>query len=345
MDYLSDKNPAGLNWIKGHLTAPEVEKQASEASGVFADRTNGEHPIGTTSEAWHSYAYLKTSSVKGPRTEALLKTVKLAGVALGLNDELEEIDRLVDTELSKSAAEAAKDGDLGGDYALEYAKGGELQRHFPIGTRYQLVKSAIDMSNQRWKLPLDWVTHASRRIVKKARELGVADHELPNLVLENGVEREVDFERAAKVAEQRRHYVDDDSMEIYGATVKLASLDSPENLQQYIDVFVDLDHLNGVDYTKHLNPYQAFYSGMDSQEFSKFASEHVLMDERVFVPSEAFKAIEDSLKVLFGTSNGENLYEGFKSANFDGVKLTNMVKGMDEEDRDALAKVLVTYAT
>ena len=340
MDYITDKNPKGLKWVEENLSPPDCVKEASETpSGAFADLTRMEHPIGTPAEAWRSYAYLKTAHVAGDRDQELIRTIKLAGVALGIGDELDKIDAFVASSREKSASDSQP------DFALEYSREGEHVKLFPIGDARSLIKSARSLGEQSWKTPLEWFWHASRKIVKRASELGVNPDLIPANVWEHGKDRMVDYDKAMRVARQRAPYVDSESAGLYVDVVKSASVDQERPVKDYIDIFVDLDHLNDIDYKKHINPYQAFYSGDSESDWDKFASSHVLMSDRVFIPVAAFQKVEGKLPVLFGKANGEKIASAFRETGYDGLKLTNLVADLDESDRESLVKLLLACGT
>ena len=302
MDFITDNNPKNINYVKSLLgdlppyvkSANYVEKPRV-ARGSFANTVDKELPIDNAEHAFMSYAYLKAATAGKKiqeKEQEYLNKIKQAAQMHGNMVDLEKIDAAIEKNEKDKQTKYAGD-----NFALIInfdEKDEGLKYYYPINNRENLEKSARDLCADEKKMPLEAFRTAANNIVKKARETDVPDNSLPQKIIRTGADRDFNIKIAQHAAKQRAKKFGEDAGTIYFDIVKTASADK-ENLDNYINLFLDMDRINKVAYDKNmLNPYEAFYSGVENSEIEKAAEAHVLVNDAP-VPLGVFNKIAKSI--------------------------------------------------
>lgn len=294
MDFITDNNPKNINYVKSLLGKfPSYVKEANYtkkpriARGSFANTVDREFPMDTPENTFLSYAYIKAATKDGglsPNKTIHLDKIKAAAQLHGNTEDIENIDAVVNKDVLESKTKEAKN-----NFALiiDFEKKGGLKYYYPITSRELLEKSARDLVEDERKMPLEAFRTAASCMVKKANDFGISKS-LPTKILRTGADREFNIKIANFAAKQRAKKFGEDAGIIYYDIVKTASSDK-QNLDNYLNLFLDMDRINKVAYSRDmLNPYEAFYSGVENSEIEKAAEAHVLINEAP-VPLEEFK--------------------------------------------------------
>lgn len=346
MDYRTDQNPKGIHFLLERLggSAPDyvTAKEAGDASEPtkFALEVTEEFPYSSRKETWMSYAYIKTASDLSEGTKEFVeRRLKLAADKFGTSDDLVEIDALV-SEFTKEASD--KQSTPMRKFALSVERSGEQYDLYPMDTKTQ-VRSSIASLNNAEGLPIEWQKQASVALVDAAEEKGISRIEIPEKVLHLGVRREPDFEKAASVARHRSHYVKDkEAADLYTEVVKSAAADDEDQLDRYVELMIDLDRAEGINsYGKGIvDPYSAFYSGMETAHVEKIASENAyLMD--TLIPTEAFRNTRQYVHEMFSKKAASNLIGMIDTHGKDGVALSAELSRLPLNTQRDLAKLVV----
>ena len=103
---------------------------------------------------------------------------------------------------------------------------------------------------------------------------------------------------------------------------------------------MDLDRVNNVDYSNGtLNPYEAFYSGVEKEEIEKAANRHVLLAE-VPVPVEEIEKSEDLIKECFNKEDQEELLSVVSLSKEGGIKAAMRIMDIDGDLQKRYLKAL-----
>jgi hypothetical protein len=348
MDYRTDNNPRGINFLvshlgddkPGYLTAKQAEEEVEPTK--FALETRKEYPYTTPRETWMSYAYLKTANTKlATGTEEFVdRRLRLASARFGIDDDLVEVDALV-AEFKKEAAASQPMR----KYALTIERGEESHNMYPVNSKAELRNSMSHIQNAD-ALPIEWMKQACVALVDKAEEMGVSRNEIPEKVLQLGVRREPNFEKAAMVARNRGMFVKDrEIVELYKEIVKSAAADDESQINRYIELWTDLDRAEGIkSYGKGIaDPYTAFLSGEESVYIDKIASENVFL-MNTLIPTEAFLNTKQFVHEKFSKKAAENIISWIDEHGHDGVALSRKLKELPLDSQRDLAQLLVKRA-
>jgi hypothetical protein len=320
MDFIKDRNPRILTHLKTQFGEfPSYVKSASRSehqsdtealdSQLFASRTRKEFPLATPEQTFLSYGYYKVAGVNDPLVE---RRIKKAAAAHDITEDLLKIDSIVDGQVKSAAVQ-----DTAQNFALSIDRGADgIQHYYPTVSYDHVTKSARDVANDFGKLPIEAFRVAAFNIVKAASEHGIAISQLPPLIRQNGQDRDMDVESALQACGERERRFGKEAAAIYTDIVKSAAID-PENMDDYVNCFVDMDRVNGVKYDGNImTPYQAFNSGFQNSELEKAANDHVLLADTL-VPVDAFKKMADQIQ-HFNTEEGDIISAIVKTASEDG---------------------------
>lgn len=253
--------------------------------------------------------------------------------------DLESLDKAITKYTQEKKATSAKK-----NFALiiDFEKEGGLKYYYPINDRENIEKSAKDLCLDERKMPLEAFRTAANNIVKRAKEINIPKSSLPSKILRTGADREFNNKIANFAAKQRSKKYGEDAGVIYYDIVKSASEDK-QNLDNYINLFLDMDRINKVAYNKNmLNPYEAFYSGVENSEIEKAAEAHVLINEAP-VPLDDFnKMANDVVAKNFNEKEAKILSPIVAAAKEDGgVSATLKVMAVDKDLQSRFLQALV----
>lgn len=349
MDFINDNNPKNINYVKSLLgELPVYVKKANYtekpriARGSFANSVDKELPMHDAEHTFLSYAYLKSANLgkKLSSKQVVFESkLKQAAQMHGNVEDLDKVDALIKKDLDdKKTASAKKNFAL----IIDFEKEGGLKYYYPINDRANIEKSARDLCSDERKMPIEAFRTASNNIIKRARELNIPDSSLPNKVLRTGADREFNEKIANFAAKQRAKKYGEDAGAIYYDIVKSASQDK-QNLDNYINLFLDMDRINKVAYNKNmLNPYEAFYSGVENSEIEKAAEAHVLINEAP-VPLDDFNKIaSEVVEKNFNEKEAKILSPIVSAAQEEGgVSATLKVMAVDKDLQSRFLQALV----
>lgn len=350
MDFITDNNPQNINYVKSLLgDLPSYVKQATYtekprvARGSFANSVDKELPMNDAEHTFMSYAYIKAANSGKKiqeKDQGFLDKLKQAAQMHGNSADLEKIDKVIldaETEIiTKQASE---------NFALIInvsEKSEDLKYYYPIGNRENLEKSARDLQQDERKMPLEAFRTAANNIVKKAKDLKVPETSLPQKILRTGADREFNLKIANFAAKQRSKRYGEDAGAIYYDIVKTASQDK-QNLDNYINLFLDMDRINKVAYDKNmLNPYEAFYSGVQNSEIEKAAEAHVLINQAPVPLKDFNKLASKVVEASFNEKETKLLNPIVKAAEEEGgVSATLKVMALNKDLQSRFLQALV----
>tara|TARA_B100002019_G_C21270555_1_gene601984 strand:- start:638 stop:1693 length:1056 start_codon:yes stop_codon:yes gene_type:complete len=349
MDFINDNNPKNINYVKSLLgELPAYVKQANYterpriARGSFANSVDRELPMHDAEHTFLSYAYLKAANAGGKlstKETGFESKLKQASQMHGNTEDLDKVDSVISEDLDKKKTASAKK-----NFALiiDFEKEGGLKYYYPTNDRVNVEKSARDLCTDERKMPIEAFRTAANNIVKRARELNMPDSSLPQKILRTGADREFNEKIANFAAKQRAKKYGEDAGAIYYDIVKSASQDK-QNLDNYINLFLDMDRINKVAYNKNmLNPYEAFYSGVENSEIEKAAEAHVLINEAP-VPLDDFNKIaSEVVEKNFNEKEAKILSPIVDAAKEDGgVSATLKVMAVDKDLQSRFLQALV----
>ena len=316
MDFIKDNNPKLIKSAKSAIgDFPEYVKEASQDlsdadSSAFADSINREFPINNKSNTYLSYAYYKSASIKDVDIECKLKK---AASLHGIEKDIQDIEKAY-------TAKQASESEISKNFALSVNYGDEegVRYYYPVTDEFSIEKSARDLDEDFRHMPIEAFRHASLNIVKAARDHGVSENKIPSRVMNSGWDGDINIKAANVAVRQRKDILGESAAEVYEEIVKSASVDT-ENVSDYINLFIDMDRVNGLEYGRDmLNPYEAFYSGIDKSAAKKQANAYVLVSEAP-VPIEEFtKLAKDKIEKNFSSEEAELLLQTVKSASEEG---------------------------
>lgn len=349
MDFINDNNPKNIDYVKtllgelpSYVKAANYTERPRIARGSFANSVDKELPMDTAENTFLSYAYLKSANAgsKLSTKEVVFEgKLKQASQMHGNSQDLDSVDNAIKKDLQEKQASKAKD-----NFALiiDFEKEGGLKYYYPINDRYNIEKSARDLCTDERKIPIEAFRTAANSIVKKARKTGIPDNALPNKILRTGADREFNEKIANFASKQRSKKYGEEAGTIYFDIVKSASQDK-QNLDNYVNLFLDMDRINKVAYNKNmLNPYEAFYSGVENSEIEKAAEAHVLINEAP-VPLDDFnKMASKVVEKNFNEKEAKILSPIVNAAKEDGgVSATLKVMAVDKDLQSRFLQALV----
>ncbi len=346
-DFVRDANPKALYLAGLHIDLPdylkEYEMPSEEAmqklaAAAFADQRLKLHPIHTKEAAVLSGIYLQGS---GLGASEQMQHVKQAAEIFGVSEDLNKILEQMSSVLEKKASEtevAEK------EYAMLVEGENEtITALYPINNEVQVCKSAQSLYNDfiAGKFPADWAHNAAVALVKKANVLGVERNDLPERIWVLGTERMPDFDTAIKMAKYRDYDgADSESSELYQEIAKSAAAD-PENLEDYLKLWADLDMAQGIGYKETFTPQEAFYSGPALSELEKAASAVVIVKD-VMVPKHQFSKLSASdVQTSFREEIADVVHSIVKLAAEDPALATQYASVLDADNQDILIELLL----
>ncbi len=184
-------------------------------------------------------------------------------------------------------------------------------------------------------------------MVKLAAVAGVSE-DLPCAVTCMGRDRLPNFDTADAVAVLRKYaLVGEEARPIYREIVKATKAEhnetgyAPGAFDHWIDAWLELDQGQGVKYSSTiLNPYEAFFSGMDVTEVEKLASTTILLRD-VMIPVTDFSAIPDkAFTYNFEPETAADLIGIQKMAAGDVMEANRHLAEYAEKSQKALLRVL-----
>jgi hypothetical protein len=345
MDFRTDNNPRGITYLLKELgdRAPKYlnTKEASEVDAVtrFASPGTKEYPYNNPNQLWHSYAYLKTAndkSMSAASKRTIGNILKLAADIQGVSDDLCEIDMILE-QAGQGAHPIRK-------FALHIKRADTVHKLFPIHSASSVRNSAHELANNP-DMPIEWMKQASEEIVNAAEYYGVDRDELPERVTRLGVPREPNFEKAACVAEDRgTMFGDEELAQLYGEIVKSAEADSEDQLGNYIDLMIDLDRAQGLNHYPRgvIDPYSAFYSGLETEVVEKAASDNVFIQDTL-IPTEAFRNTQEYVQTFFSKKAAANITAIFDECGNDGIALSRKLSQLPVQTQRELARLAVKH--
>lgn len=347
-DFVRDANPKPLykagslaslpQYVKDYAM-PSEEEVVKLASAAFADKQNKLHPIHTKEATILSGIYLHGI---GEGSSKMMEAVKSAASVFGVLGDLDSVLSELSSNTEKSASESSVSGpsDV---YAITVEFDSEKTASFyPINNDVQVRASAVALNNHllEGKIPSDWAYGAAVNIVKAANSFGLHNDDLPARVRRMGIELLVDIEHAKEAAELRQYDgVPPECVELYKDIVKVAE-ENPDNVQDCIKLWSDLDMTHGVKYASTFTPEEAFYAGERLDKIEKMASEVILLKD-IMIPAAAFTTLpEESITYNFRKEAAQTIREAIKLASVNTADATGKLASLDEENQSELLKLL-----
>lgn len=352
MDFITDHSGRHVLNIERTLrTIPDFVKTASidpaDTQGLaiqqFALPGKREFPIDNPAHVFLSYAYCKSAGIEDA---ALLGTLKVAATKFGIAQEIVAIDEDFATLEKKAAAADPQFAvwiDFGpGDAKAEspFVKAGGVKGFYPMHTHDELTASAIQLANERTRIPLDCFVDGCRSLMKRASELNVARRMMPRIVDDYGTRRLPNFDFLTQQAANRARETGD---EIYNEIAKTACA-NPESIpaDDFIGLWKQADDQNGVAYTKTVwDPYRLFNSGITEEDYQAGLEKWALVGNAP-VPREAIAQLDPEKATRFFSKAAAQkvtaLIKGAATAT--GTEVSRLLLELDEVSQNRLLKLL-----
>jgi len=319
MDFVKDNNPKHLLQVSamiGNFPAYVKEASANErqeevknlVKSAFADQRTKEFPLNTKENTYLSYAYYKSANCEDVN---ILKNIETAVGLHGIGEDVEPIDSVFN-DLDKQASTDV----LSENFALSinYGDSVGVKYYYPVNDQQTITKSARDLSNDFAKMPIEAFRHASKNLVKAARKINLEVSSLPDRIRRNGIDREFNYSGAKVACKQRSELLGEGAGNVYEEILKSASIDV-ENIEDYINLFTDMDRMNGVKYSSTLlNPYESFFSGIDKLALEKVANAYVVVSDAPIPLDDFTKAARKAIEENFCSEDQEKLLGIVKAA-------------------------------
>ena len=338
-DHLQDQNPVALKWAAEQIPLPEycssahgVEKIAAmNPDVVFADVKNKSLPVCDAGNTLKSAIYAFGFPESDEKSFLVRKLAQVADV-YGITEDFNKYQALF-AGLNKSASAISPDEDLASKHAFSFQEDDNVVSHFyPIDSPEAVAKSAFEMPRHlnEGRFPADWAVDMSRNIVKAARAFGMLDNELPEFVVKNAEERELDLDLAARLIESRRPFAGE-NFEAYTELMKAATL-AEDHIAELIEIVEALDEQFNVKYAAHVPlPTRVFYSGMRAADMEKFAMSRVMVSG-VIIPQQAVASVKEAAVRMFWPEK-------------DADRIMKVVKSASESDTSLVANSYITEWT
>lgn len=352
MDFVKDQNPRPVYLADELVGLPEYVKSASElqpeeldalAVVSFASPAQREYPIHTKAATWLSAAYALGTFTEVPGY--LQGRIKAAAEFHGISEDYEKLVAAFQN-FNKKASEPTLSFALTVDFG---EAGGNLgiQNFYPLNDEYDIVKSARVMLKDadEGRLPINYFRLAAKEVIKAAAAKSIPFDEFHPRIRAIGEDRFPDFEHALTCVGLRKSAgVDEEAVELYKAAA-LGARDEPEKIDQWLDIWLDLDATCGIKYAAaQPNPYEAFFAGDVMPDAEKVASEAVLVSS-VMIPKSVLSGIsEDVVRQNFKQATADVIVDAVKQAAEHPEIASGLLDTVDAENQAELLRVLLRAA-
>lgn len=312
MDITKDNNPSALyhaclqeenlpDFLK-EASIPTIEDVNDLHDNFFADPVAREHPIHTPAATVMSGVYL---AGQGKTATGEFARVKKAAEFFQVSDTLERLLKHLEIPVVKRAQV--------NHWGLEIDEG----NFYPLNNETQTIKAATD-SIQHWyknKLEFKHLVTVSKNIVKRANELNIDRDRLPDKITQLGVDRIPQICSAEDISTLReRHVQDNEGKKLYEEIIKLGNSGSVDP-SVCVDLIRNLDALHGIDYRHHYSPDEIIFSGPETADVEKAASDYIFI---AGVPVPTLEVVglttkkEELVKRYFNKEGAEKVAECLK---------------------------------
>jgi hypothetical protein len=305
MDQLTDNNPVDYLHLLDQLELPGFVKNASAdvsnlPDSAFALESTRELPIDTPANTYQSKVYFELNRSLMKRASEVLANVRLNKAARyhGITEDFKTIESTANSAIEKQASSKVKQA----RFALSFENEGQHYNAYPITDEEDVRQSAGFLASDRQKTTNAWFKEAARNIIKAANEFNISHTELPPIIVEKGLEREIDTKYASVALRQRERVLSKragvseettkQDIETYRELFKAATSQSsiPE-MEKYASLIEDFDDLNGITFRDVVDTDKAFFSGPESSEIEKAASEYIFIGDAM-LPVKAFMDVK-----------------------------------------------------
>lgn len=139
---------------------------------AFADPVNRKFPLHTKAAAWLAQTYFDEAKHLYSTREAAAVQDKITKAAAywGIAEHVKAASLTLQHTHSQAPTELTD-----ADYAMVVTTGDQKERYWPLNSASSVKAAAATLYNKRMKFPYEWRKIAARKILHKARELGVTD--------------------------------------------------------------------------------------------------------------------------------------------------------------------------
>ena len=347
MDFITDNNPKYLNYAKAIIgNFPSYVKEASTSQvsdtvkglhgSSYADPSAKEFPVNTPENTYLSYAYVKAANINDSR---ILRNLEKAVEVHGIADDIAVLNSGFSNLIKKASSD-----DISNQFALSinYGKNTGVKYYYPINDDLSITKSARELAEDFEKMPVEAFRHAAKNLVKAAHDQNIDVSTLPVRVQNNGIDREFNMGGAKVAVKQRGDKYGKQVGEMYDEILKSASVDA-ENIDDYVNLFLDMDRINGVKYSSHMqNPYEAFFSGYSKRGIEKLANTYVVVSDAPIPLEEFTKSARDVIERNFAGEDREELLDVIKEAETHGgiAASEKLIKFPEDIQRQLLGNII-----
>jgi len=375
MDQLTNKNPIEFDYLKLMLEEPEFVTGASTSFKIveempkeaFAHPFAREFPMVHPGDVYNSKIYLEAyaHTMDADIVDQVNTSLHKAAEFLGVDKKHFEVIELAANVAVKAASanrEAAK------VYGLTYEKEGKPINVYPLNDVQDVIDSSIKLSQDRHKIPADWFFDTCKAVIKQAKILEIDEHLIPAIITRLGVNREF-CEKSANAGLSQRINIakerawgndeefDTELVELYTDafdTAKTAT--SEEERRPLLAMISDLDHTFNIPYGDRfgqvMDPFQAFYGGMETTDLDKLAASYVFIGDAHVPVVNFLKVTEETLTEEFPEKIAnliklaqETAKTGFEAGNIgDVAKAGASMKELDGADKSELLTIILHAA-
>lgn len=354
LDQLSDQN---INWVlKGGdipdyvINSPELTAQDAATLPDRAFAVDRKFPIFDKSATYLSARYAAANGLE--KNASLMYELRKASELHGILDDFEALFPSA-KELEKSAST----GPAPKNYALELVDDeGNLTKVYPIGTEYDLDKSARQLLKDfsEDKLDIRTATRVAEVMFEKAAAVGVPERLLPQKVIRWGENRVIDLGLVKSAIDLRKStypdLVNDAMVGIYEDLLDMVksateSGSAGTDIDEYLDTWDDLDRAAGIPVRGAImDAHQTFHQGPRTQDLLKFASSVVFVGDTP-VPADVFCKLGDGSLDYFGPSEAGMIKAARKAVVTSPVDATGHIAELTKESRVVLLQQLLACAS
>ncbi|NDF15612.1 hypothetical protein EB061_09870 [bacterium] len=348
MDFLTDPNPAAMTRYLALFPDPpawltetpvySMEKLASLTETQFADPVAREYPIDSRVSTLLGCVHHAYQSPAGPGHSTIAASLSKAASFWGISKDVEAALAFLDGQKKQAAAPSVRT-------AFAYTcpdEDGSFVGYWPIDNYGSLLKSAFALARhvQQRDVPETILRKAAATLVECSAQVGVHRDQIPFFVLEKGLPRVPNFEKAASLVEMRaRAGVGEEALEIYRRLVKTAQ-ENPDAIDECCELMEDLDQQLKIAYTvMQPSPAEIFFGGSRLDDIQQALDREIVLRNSAVIPLEIFKHATGSipLDTLFREATASNIKKAaaLSDARECSVVLSSLTD--DEQNRLTLA--------
>lgn len=356
MDYRDDKNFVALHrliytganlpsWVK-QASIPNENDFKELPATCFADPVKKAWPIHTKEAAFFSAIALsddKYADLPEPVVSKIAEACRVHQIENLVTSSLSSVSQFQQQNKVQTDNQTKAASPQHYEFAVDTIVNDSPLRMFPMNNADEVVSSACELSEiaSEGRLDSSFFHKTASTLCKKARSLG-ALHQLPEVILDAGLDRLFDKTAAAQLIEDRSGYVSEENMELYREAVKRAGDDAA----LLLDCIKDLDNAFNVKYAYErlpgvgaLSPERVVFSGAPVELVESQTNGVFRLNDNVMVPVEELAKKASNIKFGLPSDKADALVKAAEDSH--GLEVTRLIGQLTFKERDYLEKALL----